>query len=116
MIALEKKKSRMPKVVRIEAALRKKLGTDATVVLTGRGKGHLQVRFYSEEDLGRLLDRQGAVGIRKVLHVLGYKTLPGNAAHDLQHLWVGNVAAAELLFDHPPPGFHKTRFLVRKSL
>jgi ParB family transcriptional regulator, chromosome partitioning protein len=45
-----------PEVARIEAALRKKLGTDATVVLTGKGKGHLQVRFYSEEDLGRLLE------------------------------------------------------------
>ena len=43
-------------VGRIEAALRKRLGTDATVVLKGKGKGHLQVRFYSEEDLGRLLE------------------------------------------------------------
>jgi ParB family chromosome partitioning protein len=43
-------------VARIESALRKRLGTDATVVLTGKGKGHLQVRFYSEEDLGRLLE------------------------------------------------------------
>ena len=45
-----------PEVARIEAALRKKLGTDATVVLTGKGKGHLAVRFYTEEDLGRLLE------------------------------------------------------------
>ena len=36
--------------------LRKRLGTDAAVVLTGKGKGHLQLRFYSEEDLGRLLE------------------------------------------------------------
>ncbi|HTT67252.1 MAG TPA: ParB/RepB/Spo0J family partition protein [Gemmatimonadales bacterium] len=43
-------------VARIESALRKRLGTDATVVLNGKGKGHLQVRFYSEEDLGRLLE------------------------------------------------------------
>jgi len=43
-------------VSRIESALRKRLGTDATVVLKGKGKGHLQVRFYSEEDLGRLLE------------------------------------------------------------
>ena len=36
-----------PEVARIEAALRKKLGTDTAVVLTGKGKGHLQLRFYS---------------------------------------------------------------------
>ena len=45
-----------PEVARIETALRKKLGTDVAVVLTGKGKGHVQVRFYSEEDLGRLLE------------------------------------------------------------
>lgn len=45
-----------PEVARIEGALRKRLGTDVAVVLTGKGKGHLQVRFYSEEDLGRLLE------------------------------------------------------------
>ncbi len=45
-----------PEVARIESALRKRLGTDATVILTGKGKGHLQLRFYSEDDLGRLLE------------------------------------------------------------
>ena len=45
-----------PEVARIEAALRKRLGTDAAVVLNGKGKGHLQVRFYSEDDLSRLLE------------------------------------------------------------
>jgi ParB family chromosome partitioning protein len=45
-----------PEVRRIEEALRKRLGTDAAVVLTGKGKGHLQLRFYSEDDLGRLLE------------------------------------------------------------
>lgn len=45
-----------PEMRRIEEALRKRLGTDAAVVLTGKGKGHLQLRFYSEEDLGRLLE------------------------------------------------------------
>lgn len=45
-----------PEAVRIEAALRKKLGTDAVVVLTGKAKGHLQLRFYSSEDLVRLLE------------------------------------------------------------
>jgi ParB family chromosome partitioning protein len=45
-----------PEVRRIEEALRKRLGTDASVVLTGKGKGHLQLRFYSEDDLARLLE------------------------------------------------------------
>jgi ParB family chromosome partitioning protein len=45
-----------PEVARVESALRKKLGTDATVVLTGKGKGHLQLRFYSNDDLARLLE------------------------------------------------------------
>jgi len=50
------RRSAPAEVARIEAALRKRLGTDAMVVLKGKGKGHLQVRFYSEEDLGRLLE------------------------------------------------------------
>lgn len=45
-----------PEVRRIEEALRKKLGTDAIVVLSGKAKGHLALRFYSEADLGRLLE------------------------------------------------------------
>ncbi len=45
-----------PEARRIEEALRKRLGTDASVVLTGKGKGHLQLRFYSEDDLARLLE------------------------------------------------------------
>jgi len=45
-----------PEARRIEEALRKRLGTDAAVVLTGKGKGHLQLRFYSEDDLARLLE------------------------------------------------------------
>jgi ParB family chromosome partitioning protein len=45
-----------PETRRIEDALRKRLGTDAAVVLTGKGKGHLLVRFYSEDDLARLLE------------------------------------------------------------
>lgn len=45
-----------PEVRRIEDALRKRLGTDATVVATGKGRGHLQLRFYSEDDLARLLE------------------------------------------------------------
>lgn len=43
-------------VRRIEDALRKRLGTDARVVLTGKSKGHVSLRFYSSDDLGRLLE------------------------------------------------------------
>jgi ParB family chromosome partitioning protein len=43
-------------VQRIEDALRKKLGTDARVVVTGKGKGHVTLRFYSSDDLARLLE------------------------------------------------------------
>jgi ParB family chromosome partitioning protein len=45
-----------PEARRIEDALRKKLGTDAHVVLTGKGKGHVSLRFYSSDDLARLLE------------------------------------------------------------
>jgi len=45
-----------PETRRIEEALRKRLGTDAKVVLTGKGKGHLSLRFYSSDDLARLLE------------------------------------------------------------
>ena len=45
-----------PEVTRIEAPLRMKHGTDAEVGQSGKGKGHLQLRFYSSEDLGRLLE------------------------------------------------------------
>ena len=50
------KRAAPPEVRRIEEALRKRLGTDAVVVVTGKGKGHLQLRFYSEDDLARLLE------------------------------------------------------------
>ncbi len=45
-----------PEVRRIEEALRKRLGTDVSVVLKGKGKGHVAVRFYSHDDLARLLE------------------------------------------------------------
>jgi len=45
-----------PEARRIEDALRKKLGTDARVVLTGKGKGHVSLRFYSADDLARMLE------------------------------------------------------------
>jgi ParB family chromosome partitioning protein len=45
-----------PEARRIEDALRKKLGTDAKVVLKGKGKGHVSLRFYSSDDLARLLE------------------------------------------------------------
>ncbi len=54
-----KKKARRalpPEARRIEEALRKRLGTDVAVVLNGKGKGHLAVRFYSHDDLARLME------------------------------------------------------------
>lgn len=45
-----------PEVRRIEEALRKKLGTDVAVVLSGKQKGYLALRFYSHDDLGRLME------------------------------------------------------------
>ncbi len=54
--ARKAKRNQPPEVRRIEEALRKKLGTDAQVVLRGKSKGHLLLRFYSEDDLGRLLE------------------------------------------------------------
>ncbi len=50
------KRAAPPESRRIEDALRKRLGTDARVVLTGKGKGHLSLRFYSSDDLARLLE------------------------------------------------------------
>jgi len=50
------KRALPPEVRRIEEALRRKLGTDVTVVLSGKEKGHLAVRFYSHDDLARLLE------------------------------------------------------------
>lgn len=45
-----------PEVRRIEDALRKRLGTDAHIVSKGKGKGHVTLRFYSSDDLARLLE------------------------------------------------------------
>jgi ParB family chromosome partitioning protein len=45
-----------PEVRRIEEALRRRLGTDVAVVLGGKDRGHLAIRFYSHDDLGRLLE------------------------------------------------------------
>ena len=50
------RRSAPPEARRIEEALRKRLGTDAAVVLTAKGEGHLRLRFYSEDDLARLLE------------------------------------------------------------
>ena len=50
------KRALPPEARRIEEALRKKLGTDVAVVLSGKEKGHLAVRFYSHDDLARLLE------------------------------------------------------------
>jgi ParB family transcriptional regulator, chromosome partitioning protein len=50
------RRAHAPEVRRIEEALRRKLGTDVAVVLSGKAKGHLAVRFYSQDDLARLLE------------------------------------------------------------
>lgn len=52
----EPKRAAPPEARRVEEALRKRLGTDARVVLTGKGKGHVSLRFYSSDDLARLLE------------------------------------------------------------
>ena len=50
------KRPRSAEARRVEETLRKKLGTDVTVVLNGKQKGHLAIRFYSHDDLARLLE------------------------------------------------------------
>lgn len=45
-----------PEARRIEEVLRKKLGTDVGVVLNGKQKGHIAIRFYSHDDLARLME------------------------------------------------------------
>lgn len=50
------KRSAAPEVRRIEEALRRRLGTDVTLVLGGKAKGHVAVRFYSQDDLQRVLE------------------------------------------------------------
>jgi ParB family chromosome partitioning protein len=45
-----------PEVRRIEESLRRKLGTDVAVSLNGKAKGHIAVRFYSQDDLARVLE------------------------------------------------------------
>jgi ParB family chromosome partitioning protein len=50
------KRAAPPEARRIEEALRRKLGTDVAVVLRGKDKGHVAVRFYSHDDLARLLE------------------------------------------------------------
>ena len=50
------RRAQPPEVRRIEEALRRRLGTDVAVVLNGKSKGHLVVRFYSQDDLARLLE------------------------------------------------------------
>ena len=47
---------RDPALVRIEDDLRRYLQTDVAIELTGAEKGSLRIRFYSTEDLDRLLD------------------------------------------------------------
>jgi ParB family chromosome partitioning protein len=55
--AAKTRKAPSPETRRIEDALRRKLGTDVAIVLNGRAKGHLAIRFYSNDDLVRLLEQ-----------------------------------------------------------
>ena len=50
------KRPRSAEARRIEEAMRRKLGTDVAVVQGGKQKGHLAIRFYSHDDLARLLE------------------------------------------------------------
>ena len=52
---LKKGLGQAPEVRRIEDALRRRLGTDVRVTLRSKGKGHIHVGFYSNDDLARLL-------------------------------------------------------------
>ena len=45
-----------PEVRRVEDALRRRLGTDVRVSLRAKGKGQIQVAFYSNDDLARVLE------------------------------------------------------------
>jgi ParB family chromosome partitioning protein len=45
-----------PEVRRVEDTLRRRLGTDVRVSLRAKGKGHLHISFYSNEDLARILE------------------------------------------------------------
>jgi len=50
------KRTLPPEARRIEEALRRRLGTDVAITLSGKEKGRLAVRFYSHDDLARLLE------------------------------------------------------------
>lgn len=54
--AKKPRRAQPPEARRIEEVLRKKLGTDVAVVLSGKQKGYLAIRFYSSDDLGRLME------------------------------------------------------------
>jgi ParB family chromosome partitioning protein len=45
-----------PEVRRVEDALRRRLGTDVRVTLRSKGKGQIQIAFYSNDDLARQLE------------------------------------------------------------
>src|ERR1043166_8472689 len=53
---LKRGQGQAPEVRRIEEALRRRLGTDVRVTLRAKGKGQLNVNFYSNDDLARLLE------------------------------------------------------------
>lgn len=52
---------RPPEVRHVEDLLRKRFQTDVTLVRKKRDKGELRFRFYSTEDLNRLLEAMGAI-------------------------------------------------------
>jgi ParB family chromosome partitioning protein len=54
--ARKAKRALPPEARRIEEVLRKRLGTDVALHLSGKEKGHLAIRFYSHDDLARLME------------------------------------------------------------
>lgn len=53
--------TRSPEVRHVEDLLRKHFQTDVSLIRKKRDKGELRIRFYSTEDLNRLLDVMGAL-------------------------------------------------------
>src|SRR5437879_7294187 len=53
---LEQGMEQAPEIRRLQAALRRRLGTDVRVTLRAKGKGQIHLNFYSNDDLARLLE------------------------------------------------------------
>jgi ParB family transcriptional regulator, chromosome partitioning protein len=56
-----KEDTRPPEVRHVEDLLRKRFQTDVSLVQKKRDKGELRIKFYSTEDLNRLLEAMGAL-------------------------------------------------------